>query len=174
MFERYSDRARQVIVIALWSAWRRGGSHIEPEDLLHALIREDRGEFTALSTEVFPGAPSRIESPAAGHRPFFADEVAKTLLQELGEEPDRQTRDTPSGRLEPVPHVDMPVSESLKQVLASVARITRKRDSKRIEPLHLLAGIVEDREGKLAQLLLDHRVTRQKVAQALDAAHNLQ
>jgi hypothetical protein len=29
---------------------------------------------------------------------------------------------------------------------------------------------VEDREGKLAQLLLDHGVTRQKVGQALDAA----
>jgi ATP-dependent Clp protease ATP-binding subunit ClpA len=67
----------------------------------------------------------------------------------------------------------MPVSESLKQVLASVARITRKRDSKTIEPLHLLAEIVEDREGKLAQLLLDHGVTRQKVAQALDAAPDL-
>ena len=111
-----------------------------------------------------------IENVGAGS--FFTDDVAKNLLRELGEEPDRLTRDTPSGRREPVPHVDMPVSQSLKQVLASVAKIARKRDSKTIEPLHLLAAIVEERDSKLAQHR-DHGVTPQKVAQALDAVPRL-
>jgi len=45
-----------LIFMALWSARRRGGLCIEPEDLLHDLIREDRGELAAISAEVFPGA----------------------------------------------------------------------------------------------------------------------
>ena len=57
MFERYSDRARRLILMALWSARRRGGAYIEPEDLLHAIIREDRGDFAALSAE--PGITTR-------------------------------------------------------------------------------------------------------------------
>jgi hypothetical protein len=46
----------------------------------HALVQEDRGEFAALSTDVFPG-PSRIENPVAGHRPFFTDDVARICFE---------------------------------------------------------------------------------------------
>ena len=60
MFERYSERARRVIFMALWSARKRGASYIEPEDLLHAVILEDNGEFAVLSVEVF-GIPSPIQ-----------------------------------------------------------------------------------------------------------------
>lgn len=44
MFERYSARARSVIFLALGCARRRGAAYIEPGDLLHALVREDRRE----------------------------------------------------------------------------------------------------------------------------------
>jgi hypothetical protein len=67
MFKRYSERARRLIVVALWSARRRRADYIEPEDLLHAIIREDRGEFAAISAEIFPGpsAPTTTQSGAA-------------------------------------------------------------------------------------------------------------
>ena len=42
-------------------------------------------------------------------------------------------------------------------------------DAKTIEPLDLLAGIVENRDSRLAQLLRDHGITRQNVAKALDS-----
>jgi ATP-dependent Clp protease ATP-binding subunit ClpA len=168
MFERYSDRARRLIVMALWSARNRGGPYIEPEDLLHALIREDRGEFVALAAEISPGAPVPIHDPAGGHRPFFADEVARKLLRELHEDTDSLKAEMRTGKLEPVPHVDMPLSHSLKRVLGFVAK-AHQNDATTIEPLHLLAAMVEDRDSRLAQLLRDQGITRQTVAKALDS-----
>jgi hypothetical protein len=138
--------------------------YIEPEDLLHALIREDRREFAAISAEVFPGAVSADEGDL---RPFFSDDLARTLLRELDEDADPMTTEIPREKREPVPHVDMPISGSLKQVLALVAK-AHQDDSKTIEPLDLLAGIVENRDSRLAQLLRNHGITRQSVAQALD------
>lgn len=168
MFERYSDRARCLIFMALWSAGRRGGSYIEPEDLLHALIREDRGEFPAISAEVFPGAGAPNENSAASRRSFFSGNVATNLLRELHEETDPLNAEARGERREPVPHVDMPISHSLKKVLALVAK-AHQDNTKIIEPLDLLAGIVENRDSTLAQLLRDHGVTRQKVVKALDS-----
>jgi Clp amino terminal domain, pathogenicity island component len=62
----------------------------------------------------------------------------------------------------------MPVSQSLKNVLALVGK-AHEDDTKTIEPLDLLAGIVADRDSKLAQMLRDHGITRQNVAKALDS-----
>jgi hypothetical protein len=64
--------------------------------------------------------------------------------------------------------VDMPISHSLKTVLALVAK-AHQDNTKIIEPLDLLAGIVENRDSRLAQLLRDHGVTRQIVVKALDS-----
>jgi ATP-dependent Clp protease ATP-binding subunit ClpA len=168
MFERYSQRARCLIFMALWSARRRGGLYIESEDLLHALVRDDRGEFAAISAEVFPGTTDSDQFSTGDHRPFFTDDVARTLLRELNENPDPLSRETAGEKREPAPHVDMPVSRSLKEVLAWVAKAHRD-DTKSIEPLDLLAGIVENRDSRSAQLLRDCGITRQKVAKALDS-----
>lgn len=166
VFERYSERARRLIVMALWSARKRGGSHIEPEDLLHALIREDRGEFAAIGSEVFPGALPPEALSALDSRPFFSDSVARTLLRELREDPAPLTREAPAEKRDPVPRGDMPVSRSLSEVLTSVAK-AHKDDTKIIEPLDLLTGIVENRDTPLAQVLRKCGITRQKVANAL-------
>ena len=155
MFERYSDRARRLIFMALWSARNRGGSYIEPEDLLHALIREDRGEFAAFSAEISPGVTTIMGEPASGDRRFFADEVARNLLRELHEDTEPLNTETRSAKREPVPHVDMPISHSLKHLLALVAK-AHQNDTLTIEPIHLLAAIVEGRDSRLAQLLRDH------------------
>lgn len=168
MFERYSDSARRLIFMALWSARRRGGPYIEPEDLLHAVIRDDRGEFSVISSEVFPGYVSPHEGSVV-NPPFFAGDVAASVLRDLHEDPHPMTRQTPGGQLEPVPHVDMPVSRSLKEVLALVAE-ANQHDTKTIEPLDLLAGLVANRDTKVAQLLQNHGITRQKVVDALDSA----
>jgi Clp amino terminal domain, pathogenicity island component len=172
MFERYSNRARCLIVMALWSARRRGGLYVEPEDLLHALIREDRGELPAVSSEVFPGPPGPLADAGGGGQPFFSGEVARNLLRELHQDPDPLLAEPRTGKLEPAPHTDLPVSRALKDVLALVAKAHRT-DTKTIEPLDLLSTIVANRESRLAQLLRDHGITRQKVYQALHAAFEL-
>jgi ATP-dependent Clp protease ATP-binding subunit ClpA len=168
MFERYSDRARRLIFIALWSARRRGGSYIEAEDLLHAIIREDRGEFAAISAEIFPGASSPVQDSAGPHRPFFDVSVAADLLRALHEPTEPLNAETRTERRDPAPHADMPVSGSLKKVLASVSS-AHKHDTKTIEPLDLLAGIVADRDSSLARVLRDHGITPQAVAKAIDS-----
>jgi hypothetical protein len=61
----------------------------------------------------------------------------------------------------------MPVSDSLKNVLALVAEV-HQNDTETIEPLHVLAAILEDHTNRAAKLLLDQRITPQKVATALD------
>lgn len=164
MFERYSDRARKVIVMALWSARNRGGSFIELEDLLHGLIREDRGEFTALAGEMLPGFPV-----VSGHNPFFTVEAATVLLRELGEDPEPRSAGAQARNLEPAPAVDMPASHSLQHVLELAAK-ARQNNAKTIEPLNLLAAIAEDRKTRPAQLLRDRGITRQKIAQAIASA----
>jgi ATP-dependent Clp protease ATP-binding subunit ClpA len=168
MFERYSHRARCLMFIAHWSARRRGGLYIEPEDLLHALIREDRGEFAAIIAEVFPAAAAPMSFFAGAHRPIFSDGVARALLRELHEDPDPLSRETPGEKREPVPPVDVPVSRSLNDVLALVAK-AHQDDTEAIEPLDLLAGIVGNRDSRLAQLLRDCGITRQNVAKAIDS-----
>ena len=152
--------------MARWSAQRRGGLYIEPEDLLHALIRDDRGEWAAIFDAVFPGAEVSSDVSAGDHRPFFADSMARTLLKELQEQPDRLVMETSGEKYEPVPHVDMPVSNSLKQILALVAR-THQNDGKIIEPLDLLAGIVGTDDNRPAQLLRDCGITVENVTKAL-------
>src|SRR5581483_1155014 len=156
----------------LWSARRRGGLYIEPEDLLHALIREDRGELPAVSSEVFPGPPGPVPDSGSGRQHFFSGEVARNLLRELHQDPDPLLAEPRTAKLEPAPHTDLPVSRALMDVLALVAKAHRT-DTKTIEPLDLLAAIVANRESRLAQLLRDHGITRQKVYQALHAASEL-
>src|SRR3569832_697927 len=42
MFERYTEKARRVIFFARYEASQFGSPYIEPEHLLHGLLREDK------------------------------------------------------------------------------------------------------------------------------------
>jgi len=75
-----------------------------------------------------------MEWLGSDHPPFFPDDVAENLLRAL--------EDPPKG--DPAAKDDMPVSSSLKQALASLASIAQERDSRTIEPLHLLGAVVEN------------------------------
>jgi hypothetical protein len=101
MFERYSARARSVIFLALGCARRRGAAYIEPGDLLHALVREDRRDLAA-TAELFAGGPAPMEWLGSDQPPFFPDDVAEKLLRTLEDLPNR----------DPAAKDDMPVSRS--------------------------------------------------------------
>ncbi len=152
MFESYSQRARLVIILALHVARKRGGDYIELDDLLEAIIREDRGEFPSMIDGAAQGA-----FPARDAARFFPDTAAQALLTTL---------DTgPRGSL--IRTGDMPLSRAAKKVLARAGHNSDVAHPRTIEPLHLLEAIVEDRECRFAQVLRDNGVTRQKVAVAL-------
>ena len=137
MLERYSARARSDIFLALGCARRRGAAYMEPEDLLHAQVREDRRDLAA-TAELFAGGTAPMGWLGSDHPPLFPDDVAEKLLRAL--------EDPPEG--DPAAKDDTPVSRSLKQALASAANIAQERDSRTIEPLHLLAARQSGRNGE--------------------------
>jgi ATP-dependent Clp protease ATP-binding subunit ClpC len=49
MFERYTEKARRVVVFARYEASQYGSSHIETEHLLLGLLREDYGTINRVS-----------------------------------------------------------------------------------------------------------------------------
>lgn len=136
MFERYSARARSVIFLALGCARRRGAAYIEPGDVLHALVREDRRDLAA-TAELFAGGPAPMEWLGSDQPPFFPDDVAKKLLRTLEDLPNRDpaAKDTcPFRALEAGP----PFSTSIAQ----------EWDSRTIEALYLLAARQSGRNGE--------------------------
>jgi len=153
VFERYSHRARILIFLALDVARKRGGDFIELDDLLEAIIREDQGEFPSMFAEAMQGAAASVTRAVR----FFPETAAEALLATLDTRPrGLQIR---SG--------DLPLSRDVKKALARAADNTGDGKTSVIEPLHLLEALVEDPESRLAQLLRDNGITRQKVAAAL-------
>jgi ATP-dependent Clp protease ATP-binding subunit ClpC len=90
MFERYTDRARQVVVLSAEEAKRLGHAHIGTEHILVGLIREGTGvaakALQALSVEL-DATRAQVEqmtrrgtlAPPTGHIPFTPR--AKTVLE---------------------------------------------------------------------------------------------
>jgi ATP-dependent Clp protease ATP-binding subunit ClpA len=152
MFDRYSMRARQVVMLSRWMAVMRGAEAIELDDLLEALIREDQGEAVAILSKRHPNIPLVTEQDGASV-PFFSKDEAQTLLAALAR-PGLGSQDM---------SVDMPLAKSVKDALVAAPMFADKKGHKVVEPLHLLAVIVEDRESPLAKLLRGSGITRQRV-----------
>ncbi|HTB13424.1 MAG TPA: hypothetical protein VK752_17705 [Bryobacteraceae bacterium] len=82
MFDSYSMRARQVVMLSRWMAVTRGAQAIELEDLLEALIREDQGEAAAILSKRHPNIP-RVTGQDDAAVPFFSKDEAQALLAAL-------------------------------------------------------------------------------------------
>jgi ATP-dependent Clp protease ATP-binding subunit ClpA len=156
MFDRYSMRARQVIMLSRWAAGMRGAEAIELDDLLEALIREDQGEAAAILWKGHPVVLPFIDQDSVP-APFFSKDEAHMLIAAL-EKPGHGDQDM---------SVDMPLAESVKDALIAAPMLADKRGHKVVEPLHLLSVIVEDRESPLAKLLRGSGITRQRVRRGL-------
>lgn len=130
MFERYTERARRVIFFSRYEAAQFGGRTIETEHLLLGLLRED----------------------------------ARLLNHFLGPSAPQQIRDAVAARLnnpEKVPeHVDLPLSEEWKRILAYAAeeseRLSAPRSVPHIGVEHLLLGILHEERCAAAQVLAEH------------------
>jgi ATP-dependent Clp protease ATP-binding subunit ClpA len=156
MFDRYSQSALTVIFLSRWVAAKRGAESIESEDLLESLIREDQGEFPSIHAEMNSGMPIAMDQGSVPTG-FFSEDEARNLLNAL-EKPTHDALDLAS---------DMPIGHSIKKPLESAVRIADRMRHRTIEPLHLLAGIVEHRESQLARLLHENGITQQRGDQAL-------
>jgi len=157
MFDRYSMRARQVIMLSRWMAGMRGAEAIDLDDLLEALIREDQGEAAAILLKRHPNVSHFMDQDGAPV-PFFSKGEAQALLSALAR-PGQENQDV---------SVAMPLAESVKGALIAASMLADKKGHKLVEPLHLLGVIVEDRESSLAKMLRLSGITRQRVRRGFE------
>ena len=124
MFERFTDRARQTVVLAQEEARLLGHGYIGTEHLLLGLLHEGDGV-------------ARRGAAPARHRP--------------GERPRRRRGADRSGRGQPRGHI--PFTPRAKKVLELSLREALQLGHNYIGTEHILLGLVREGEGVAAQVL---------------------
>ena len=126
MFERYTEEARQAIVIAQEEARILRHNYIGTEHLLLALLREEHG-----------GAAQALRSHG-----FTLDEMRARVTRIVG-----------SG--EEVPSTQLPFTPRSKKVLELAAQEALARNDNHIGTEHLLLGLLREDNGVAARILTE-------------------
>jgi ATP-dependent Clp protease ATP-binding subunit ClpA len=185
MFERFTERARNVVVHAQGEARDLGHGYIGTEHLLLGLLRESSGvagrvldrlgiERDAVRSDlvrlVGEGPPNRLgEQDAEELRSIGIDldEVRRRLEEAFGtgalERRDRVRRGwRRRGPCEPVAgHI--PFTPRAKKVLELSLREARQLGHGYIGTEHILLGLVREREGMAARILARRGASDQRV-----------
>ncbi len=142
MFERFTDRARRVVVLAQEEARQLNFNYIGTEHILLGLIREEEG----------------IAAKALGALGIDLEQVRSSVLEIVGE-----------GEMTPAGHV--PFTPRAKKVLELSLREALQLSHNYIGTEHILLGLVREGEGVAAQVLqklgADLERVRQTVIQLL-------
>ena len=135
MFERFTERARQVVVLAQDEARALKHNYIGTEHILLGLLREEEG----LAARVLESLDITVEEVRA--------QVARIVGQ--GDE---------------VTTGQIPFTPRAKKVLELALREARTLGRGEIGPEHVVLGILRDGEGVAAQILAARGVTYQGVS----------
>ncbi len=142
MFERFTDRARRVVVLAQHEARELNHNYIGTEHILLGLIREGEG---------------------------VAVEALKSL--EISLETVRQQVEEAIGRGQARPSGHIPFTPRAKKVLELSLRESHQLGHRYIGTEHILLGLIREGEGVAAQVLVslgaDLNRVRQQVIQLL-------
>jgi ATP-dependent Clp protease ATP-binding subunit ClpC len=142
MFERFTDRARRVVVLSQEHARLLGHSYIGTEHVLLGLIHEGEGVAAKVLTDLG----------------VSLDAVRNQVEEIIG-----QGGTSPSGNIPFTPRVKKVIEYSLREGL--------HLGHNYIGTEHLLLGLIREGEGVAAQILtslgLDLSIARQKVIQTL-------
>jgi hypothetical protein len=124
MFERYTEKARRVILFARYEASQFGSPYIESEHLLLGLLREDK---------------------TLSRRFFRSDAPVESIRRQIeGRTPIREKTST---------SVDLPLSHECKRVLAYAAEEAERLSHKHIGTEHLLLGLLREENFFAAEIL---------------------
>jgi ATP-dependent Clp protease ATP-binding subunit ClpC len=125
MFEKYTEKAKRVILFARYEASQFGSPFIETEHLLLGLVREDKN----LTYRFFPKSVNSIESirKEIEGRTVVRDKVSTS--------------------------VELPFSDEVKQVLNHAAEESERLSHKHIGTEHLLMGILREERSIAAEIL---------------------
>ncbi len=129
MFERYTENSRKAIFFARYEACQTGSEHIETEHLLLGLLRTDE----ALALRLLK-PPENVES------------IRQQIYKHI---PVRKKIST---------SVDLPLSSECKRILAYGAEEAERRNTRHIEPEHLLFGLLREEKCLAARIMLEHGV----------------
>jgi ATP-dependent Clp protease ATP-binding subunit ClpA len=129
MFERFTERARQVVVLAQEEARQLGHDYIGTEHLLLGLLREEGG------------VASRVLSTLG----VTVDRVRPQVVQVVGSSPERT-----SGQI--------PFTPRAKNVLVEAQEESRRLCQSYIGTEHLLLGLLRQDEGVGVRILRDCNV----------------
>ena len=141
MFQNYSDEARRVIFFARWETSQFGNNAIDTKHIFLGLIRERDHD----------GVPSKLSALFLKLIPRHEGECLIAAVEET------------IARGEPVStSVDLPLTESAKEVLANVETVAHQHGHREIRPVHILAALIEV-DSELAEILSQHGVKRDAV-----------
>jgi ATP-dependent Clp protease ATP-binding subunit ClpA len=140
VFERFTERARQVVVLAQDEARLLKHNYIGTEHLLLGLLREEEG----LAARVLESLNVSVEP--------VRDQVARIVGQ--GEE-------VTSGQIPFTPRAKKVLELSLREALAL--------GHEYIGTEHILLGVAREREGVAARILLDFEVDAEKLRESVMA-----
>lgn len=147
MFERYSEQARRLIFFARYEASQYGSQFIETEHLLLGLLREHGG--------LIPSVPGETLA-----------RVGDQIRGEIERRISRGQRISTS--------IEMPLSADCKKVLTLAAESANKLGHRRIEPGHVLVGLLEVEASMAAEILRARGLTAQAVREQLAKAQKPQ
>jgi ATP-dependent Clp protease ATP-binding subunit ClpA len=129
MFERYTEKARRVIFFARYEASQFGTPEIEPEHLLLALLRENKG----ISKQLF-----QTTSSESIHKEIEAA--------------------TPPGKRISI-SMDLPLSRAAKYALAYGAEEADRLGHKHIASYHLALGVLRKDDSLAANIMRNRGVS---------------
>jgi hypothetical protein len=153
MIEHYSKRALQVIFAARFKAGQRGSGAIDVGDLVVGLVLEDQGTMGDLLSLELPQSGVVIGLDA--HPPLILPEAAARLLLSVD---NILTHSTPVST-----RGDLPVAAGLQAVFKVAEEIKEELSHERIEPLHLMAGVIREESGLISNELRAVGITQDLV-----------
>jgi len=153
MFRWLSEPALRVVFWARGEAGRLGSEAIEPQHFLLGLLIEDEGESVRAAASLL--GIQTIANPQP-ERPFFRRETAGKLRLILEES-------AVLGAPKP-DNVDMPVAERAQWALRAAAE---HAGIAKVQLLHILWGLLSDKESSVGNLLNAHGVTVEQIEDAI-------
>jgi ATP-dependent Clp protease ATP-binding subunit ClpA len=195
MFERFTDRARKVVNLALAQAKERGDDQVRPAHMLYGVAAADglgAWALTALGVDAAaverelarargtapgpPGSPSEAagdDAEALAAIGIDLDEIKRRIEESFG--PGALER-VPQSRVPPAPRGRVPLTDQAKLSLALALKETRALHHSYVGTEHLLLGLMgvaeRDPHGDFAavtlrDLGLDPAVVRARVLDEL-------
>jgi ATP-dependent Clp protease ATP-binding subunit ClpC len=138
MFERFTERARQIIFCARYEASQLGSPYIETEHLLLGLFREDK---------------------ALGQRFMGSPETREAIRKEI------EQHKPIGGKISS--SVDLPLSIESQRVLAFAAEEAEGLSHRDVGTEHLLLGLLREKKCFAAKLLHDRGVHLEPIREEL-------